>query len=61
MQNSISAVWQRLKAFIATEVPADVAACEFDCRETDCPDRDWQNCQRRTQKAEAIQHLMPKQ
>jgi hypothetical protein len=47
----------KLKPLIVTEVPADTAACEFDCRQLDCSEQDWQNCPNRIQKAEAIRSL----
>jgi len=48
---------RKLKPMFVAEVPADSAACEFDCRELDCTEKDWQNCPKRLQKAEAIQAL----
>ena len=32
---------------LVTSVPDDLAACEFDCHETDCQLGDWRNCERR--------------
>ena len=55
MFQAIASVWQKLKPLVVAEVPADSAACEFDCRKLDCTEKDWQNCSRRIQKAEAIQ------
>lgn len=28
-------------------VPADLAVCEFDCRQLDCRHGDWESCSRR--------------
>jgi hypothetical protein len=47
-------VLAKVKAQILAEVPADMAACEFDCREVDCVAKDWESCSHRQQKAEAI-------
>jgi hypothetical protein len=52
-----SSLWTKLKPMILAEVPAESAACEFDCRELDCTEKDWQDCPQRIQKAEAIQAL----
>ena len=30
-----------------TEVPEDIALCEFDCSKTECLQEDWANCTRR--------------
>ena len=31
----------------ATEVPEEIAVCEFDCRRTECLHEDWERCERR--------------
>jgi hypothetical protein len=54
---SIARLWKRVKPMIVAEIPADSAACEFDCRELDCSEQDWQNCPQRIEKAAAIQAL----
>jgi len=38
---------QRLRAYLAPDVPADIAACEFDCRVLNCDAQTWQRCPRR--------------
>jgi hypothetical protein len=48
---------KKFKPVIAAEISPDMAACEFDCRELDCSEKDWQSCPRRLQKAEAIRAL----
>jgi hypothetical protein len=35
------------------EVPEEIAACEFDCRKTECLMGNWAQCERRQQ---AISH-----
>ena len=30
-----------------TEVPEEIALCEFDCSKTECLQEDWANCTRR--------------
>jgi len=32
-----------------SEVPEEIAVCEFDCSETECRSGDWQSCERRLQ------------
>ena len=57
MFHPIIEVFKKFKPFMVAEIPADVAACEFDCRELDCTEQDWQNCPQRKQKADAIRSL----
>ena len=42
---------------VVVEVPADLALCEFDCRQTTCSSEEWTICQRRISKAAG--ELMP--
>ena len=42
---------------IVVEVPADLAVCEFDCRQPACSSEEWATCQRRISKAAG--ELMP--
>jgi hypothetical protein len=37
--------WMREQ--VVTEVPADLALCEFDCQQTACSSEEWTTCQRR--------------
>jgi hypothetical protein len=53
----IRLVFEKLRKFFSTEVPADIAACEFDCRERECLNQDFLTCPRRLQKAEARKKL----
>ena len=32
-------------------VPAEIAECEFDCRQSPCMDVDWVSCERRVTRA----------
>ncbi|MEL6320295.1 MAG: hypothetical protein AAFQ57_06550 [Cyanobacteria bacterium J06626_14] len=48
---------KRVAMSLSVEVPADVAACEFDCREIDCPNEKFEACPRRLQKEEALKSL----
>lgn len=50
-------LWQKVTALVAVEVPAEVAACEFDCHELNCEERQWATCPRRVSKSEAIADL----
>ena len=36
-----------LRRWIVADVPADIAACEFDCRVVSCPNEKFDHCQRR--------------
>jgi hypothetical protein len=42
---------------VVVEVPADLALCEFDCRQTTCSSKEWTSCQRRI--SNAAGELMP--
>jgi len=42
---------------VVAEVPADLALCEFDCRQTACSSEEWTTCRRRISKAAG--ELMP--
>ncbi|UCF20889.1 MAG: hypothetical protein JSU87_05660 [Gemmatimonadota bacterium] len=35
---------------LVEDVPPELAACEFDCREPNCRHGEWQSCQRRKQR-----------
>jgi hypothetical protein len=50
---------KKLKRGIATEVPADMAACEFSCREQTCTAEEWETCDQRHLEAEAIRSRQP--
>lgn len=53
----IRLLFEKLRNLFSTEVPVDIAACEFDCREVDCLNQDFLTCSRRLQKAEALNKL----
>ena len=53
----IRLVFQKLRNLFSTEVPADVAACEFDCRKVECLTKEFLTCPRRLQKVEALKKL----
>ncbi|MGF1497901.1 MAG: hypothetical protein ACFB8W_13920 [Elainellaceae cyanobacterium] len=48
-------LFQRLKGWFVADVPADVAACEFECRKLDCTEQEWQDCQRRQTTEQRLQ------
>jgi hypothetical protein len=50
----IRSLLQKIARSLSAEVPADVAACEFDCREVDCSNERFINCPKRLQKEEAL-------
>jgi len=47
LRNSLSGVGHWMKDYIVSDVPDDVAVCEFDCRESECSSSKWESCQRR--------------
>ena len=53
----IRLIWEKISNFFSTEVPADMAACEFDCRESECINQKFLNCSRRLEKEEALNKL----
>jgi hypothetical protein len=46
-----------MKEQVVTEVPAELAICEFDCRQAPCSSEEWATCQRRISRAAG--ELMP--
>ncbi|ACK73872.1 hypothetical protein PCC7424_5811 (plasmid) [Gloeothece citriformis PCC 7424] len=48
---------QKLLKFFSEEVPSEIVACEFDCRQEQCLNEDFDSCPRRLQKAEALKRL----
>ena len=38
-----------------TEVPEEIALCEFDCSKTECLQEDWANCTRRLASQQQVQ------
>ena len=48
---------RRIGNFLFTEVPSEVAACEFDCRKTECLTEEFVICTKRLQKVEACREL----
>ena len=40
-----------VKRTIVTDVPEDLALCEFDCRRGQCQQDEWDTCDRRIRKA----------
>ena len=53
----IRSLLKRVSNFVFTEVPKDIAACEFDCREVECLNKDFLTCSSRLHKAEACRDL----
>lgn len=47
------AAWWRAQI---SEVPPELAACEFECRERECAAETFDACDRRIQHAEALRH-----
>lgn len=39
---------------VIQEVPAAIAQCEFDCRQSECPQSEWATCPRRLATASAL-------
>jgi hypothetical protein len=42
-------VFLRWLSKLISEVPEEISACEFDCREKECRMGDWSQCVRRQQ------------
>jgi hypothetical protein len=55
----VRSAWGWLRRQVVEDVPADDALCEFDCRKPECSVGEWENCDRRLQKAAG--ELMPAQ
>ncbi|MGK7894003.1 MAG: hypothetical protein AB4372_10360 [Xenococcus sp. (in: cyanobacteria)] len=53
----IHLLFEKLRNWFSTEVPPELAACEFDCRDVECLTKDFLTCPRRLQKAEALKKL----
>ena len=43
--------WRWLKSQIATDVPEEAAVCEFECRKPECAQGEFDQCERRQNKA----------
>jgi hypothetical protein len=51
-------IWARFKRnWIISEIPQEVALCEFDCRKGQCSQEEWAACKRRISRAAG--ELMP--
>ncbi len=46
---------ERILAHIVSEIPDELAPCEFDCPMEDCAEDDWKKCGNRLKMVEAIQ------
>ena len=53
----IHLLFGKLRNLFSIEVPPEVAACEFDCREVECLTKDFLTCPKRLQKEEALKKL----
>lgn len=58
MAYPLQGLLKKIKAYFVADVPAELAACEFDCRETDCNDEEWETCPKRLQKAEEMNQVV---
>lgn len=47
--------WHFLVNHLIQDVPSELAACEFDCRETECSMERWISCERRMQTQRGIE------
>ena len=52
-------LWKWLSEQIVGDVPEGDAVCEFDCRNEQCLQGDWEGCDRRRNRAAG--ELMPKE
>jgi hypothetical protein len=46
-QGRIYQVRQWFKTLLIQDVPEEIAACEFECRRTDCRQGEWETCPNR--------------
>jgi len=53
-------IFKRFLNWIAPEVPKELDACES-CRELDCPQSKWENCERRLHTLKTIEGKNEKQ
>ncbi len=47
LRNALSDFGHLVNDQIVSEVPEDLAICEFDCRESQCSSSKWVSCERR--------------
>ena len=50
-QNAFVRLWLWAKGQIVSDVPEDIALCEFDCRKPQCTQGEWETCSRRLTRA----------
>jgi hypothetical protein len=50
LRDALSRLGHWAQVQIVSEVPEDLAICEFDCPETQCSISKWMSCQRRISK-----------
>jgi len=46
---------ERIWEHIVSEIPDELAPCEFDCHVEECTEDDWMHCENRLKLVEAIQ------
>ena len=46
--------FKKLRDLFSSEIPDEIAACEFECREVECLDEDFLSCPKRLEKAEGL-------
>jgi len=44
-------LFRLLKSHLVSDVPEEIALCEFDCRKSQCEQTEWDTCARRIRKA----------
>jgi len=50
MGNLLRRLWRLVTRQIIDDPPDDIAICEFDCREGQCSQQEWDTCDRRIRK-----------
>jgi hypothetical protein len=50
-RNPLVRLWLWTKGQIVSDVPEDIATCEFDCRKPQCTQGEWETCSRRLTRA----------
>lgn len=56
----ISWFFKKLRDLFSSEIPDELVACEFECREVECLDEDFLTCSKCLQKAEDLKKVSQK-
>ena len=56
----ISRFLKKLRDLFSSDIPDELVACEFECREVECLNEDFLTCPKRLQKVEDLKKLSEK-